>query len=103
MIQPGLSQQIERELRLWDYYIPQITGVIRRHSRYYCKEVGLKRTYSTFCGVAAVYVGRYELEVRLTLVCDELSIRHTCLIIQHLEVNVMSADFESLHNSIVGL
>ena len=48
-----------------------------------------------------MYVGRYELEVRLPFVCDEFLIRRTCLIIHNLEVDVVSADFESLHNIIV--
>ena len=67
-VEMGRAEQVEGQERLWKYAVPQRqveawVGAVERGNK-----VILKRAYGTLCGVAAVDMGRAQLEIHVLLV-----------------------------------
>jgi len=90
-VESRLSEEIEGKLCLGKEEVPKVWGKGWIDTGKDGKEVGLERSDSSLCSVAAMHIRRYQLKLGLPGDGDGVLVGRTGLIVQDLEVNSESS------------
>ena len=96
----GLAEEVEHELGLVEYLVPQEFWGCSGHTCKNREKVGFESFDCAFCCVAVVHFGGGNLEGCFTLFFNFEFVCCAVFIIKYLEVEVVAIILEAVHNTV---